>query len=270
MTAIQKAPVFDPRGRHPGPIERLLTKWELRRIRKLPRYRRFSTNLFGLPIQFVDGLSFYYSYREIFERNIYEFSTKNPHPTIIDGGSNIGLSILYFKQLFPAATIFGFEPDPEVFDVLESNIQSLALTDIQLVNAAIWTADEDITFFAEGADAGRLATPVGEMAAQTVRATRLHRYLSRPVDLLKLDIEGAEVDVLADISDQLKNVQRIFVEFHSFVDQPQRLDELTAILRKAGFRFQVATQFASPQPFQKRKTYLGMDLQLNIFAYRDG
>lgn len=269
MTANQTAPVFDPQGRNPGPVERLLKKWELRRIRKLPRYRRFSTNLFGLPIQLVDGLSFYYSYREIFGRNIYAFSTENSRPTIIDGGSNIGLSIVYFKQLFPEARIVGFEPDPEVFSVLESNIHALKLADVQLVNAAIWTNEEEITFFAEGADAGRLAHPVGGKAEQTVRATRLDKYLSGPVDLLKLDIEGAEVDVLRDISDQLENVQRIFVEFHSFVDQPQRLDELTAILRKAGFRFQIATQFASPQPFQKRDTYLGMDLQLNIFAYRE-
>lgn len=254
---------------NPGSLARLLKKWELRRIRKLPRYRTFETNLFGTPILLVDGLSFFYSYREIFERHIYEFAVDSQRPTIIDGGSNIGLSIIFFKQLFPNASIIGFEPDPKVFRVLEKNIHAMKFQNVRLINAALWTEDADIPFFSEGADAGRLLHPVCDTKTrENVQSLRLSSFLDQPVDLLKLDIEGAEVDVLRDVSGKLDNVQRLFVEFHSFVDQPQRLDELTTVLRNAGFRFQIVTQFASPQPFRDRDSYLGMDMQLNIFAYR--
>ncbi len=86
--------------------------------------------------------------------------------------------------------------------------------------------------------------------------------------MLKLDIEGAEIDVLADCASLLPNVRNLFVEYHSFASQPQRLNDLFSILGKAGFRVHLQTQFGSRQPLLARQVQLGMDLQLNVFAYR--
>jgi FkbM family methyltransferase len=43
-------------------------------------------------------------------------------PVIIDCGGNIGLSVLYFKYLFPNSVITVFEPSPPVFEILKENI----------------------------------------------------------------------------------------------------------------------------------------------------
>ncbi|MBK9174775.1 MAG: FkbM family methyltransferase, partial [Flavobacteriales bacterium] len=57
------------------------------------------------------------------------------------------------------------------------------------------------------------------------------------VDLLKVDIEGAETEVLLDCGDALGGVQRLYVEYHSFRNRPQRLHELLALLAAQGFRY---------------------------------
>ena len=53
-------------------------------------------------------------YEDIFINRVYEFEASRPDPRIIDCGSNIGMSVLYFKHVYPEARIVGFEPDPTI------------------------------------------------------------------------------------------------------------------------------------------------------------
>lgn len=92
---------------------------ELNRIKNAPRYTHLSTNLLGSTLTVIDGLSFYYSYKEIFEQQIYRFLTSRSSPVIIDGGSNIGLSIIFLKQLYPNCKITAFEADPQVLECFD-------------------------------------------------------------------------------------------------------------------------------------------------------
>jgi FkbM family methyltransferase len=238
----------------------------------VPRYTTFSTDLLGVPIKGVDSASFVSSYGEIFQREIYRFTTGNAAPTIIDCGANIGLSVIYFKRLYPAARIIAFEADPGVYDVLAANVRALGLSDVALHNNAVWKEETVLDFFSEGADAGRLgSTSTFSGKTKKVHAVRLREYLRQaPVDLLKIDIEGAETAVLRDCADSLANVQRLFVEYHSFEDRPQELHELLTLLHDAGFRiYATPIGHSAPQPFERRDTYLGMDMQFNVFAARD-
>jgi hypothetical protein len=75
--------------------------------------------------------------------------------------------------------------------------------------------------------------------------------------------------VLTDCTEHLGKVRNIFVEYHSFASEPQSLDEILEVLIASDFRIQIHTQFSSPQPLVHRDTQLGMDLQLNIFGYRE-
>ena len=101
-----------------------------------------------------------------------------------------------------------------------------------------------------------------------VPSIRLRDLLEQPIDFLKLDIEGAEFDVLQDCQDRLQNIETLFVEYHSHINEPQQLQNVLTLLHEAGFRYQLHEVFTSPNPFLERQTLLGMDLQLNIFAYR--
>ncbi len=109
-----------------GLISGFLIKRELRRIRKLPRYEPFTTDIFGPVVKGVDGRSFYYSFREIFPDRIYEFKTNTPSPRILDVGSNVGLSLLFFKQRYPTAGLLGSNQTPRSCKPLNTTSTHLA------------------------------------------------------------------------------------------------------------------------------------------------
>lgn len=242
---------------------------ELRRLAAMARYTQTTTTLLGPPFIVPDALSFIHSHREIFRNRLYEFRTKRRDPVILDCGANIGLSVLYFKQLYPNSRVLAFEADPQIFGLLAANCAACALVGVELINKAVWTADVMLDFAQEGADAGRMPQP-GEVGnVISVEACRLRDFLlQQPVDMLKLDIEGAETAVLLDCADALDSVQHVFVEYHSFVSEPQTLAALLGVLTNAGFRFHIQTISPCERPFMVRQVYLGMDLQLNIFAWR--
>jgi hypothetical protein len=83
-----------------------------------------------------------------------------------------------------------------------------------------------------------------------------------------MDIEGAETEVLCDCADCLFNVSHLFVEYHSFVGKKQTISKLLGTLIDANFRVDIHSALTSSHPFLSIDEYLGMDLQLNIFAYR--
>lgn len=240
---------------------------ELTRLKALPRYQRVATNLLGKPLEIVDALSFRNMYREIFEDQIYRFQTDKQNPYIVDGGANIGLCVLYFKKIYPNSQIVAFEADDEIFSVLQQNIETSGYQDIKLICRALWSSETKLSFMSEGSYAGRIAQDT-DPRNKIVETVRLRNYLDREVDFLKLDIEGAETEVLVDCANLLGNVENVFVEYHSFAEKAQTLHVITGILADAGFRVHIQPESASPQPFMRRELRSGMDLQLNIFAFR--
>ncbi|PQJ32176.1 hypothetical protein BST92_09675 [Nonlabens arenilitoris] len=210
-------------------------------------------------------------YKEIFEQEIYKFSSENKSPYIIDGGANIGLATIYFKKLFPKSEILAFEPDTQIHAVLKKNIESFGLQNVTLIKSGLWNKCETLNFYNEGADGGLIDTDGKNSGSfESINVESLLPYLNRNVDFLKLDIEGAESVVIKDIESSLDNVNRIFVEYHSFVQQTQNLGEIINILENSGFRLHVnAPGLSSKQPFQSLNIYNGMDMQLNIYGFRE-
>jgi len=107
---------------------------EIARIGSLPHYRQTVTDILSQPLEIADGPTFVHKYKEIFEQQIYRFRSNNQRPFIIDGGANIGLSILYFKKIYPLSQIVAFEPDEKIFSVLQRNIQKSGDGDIGNLN----------------------------------------------------------------------------------------------------------------------------------------
>jgi FkbM family methyltransferase len=244
---------------------------ELRRLRGKSRYESTTTTLLDPPVRIVDPASFLSAYQAIFEKEIYAFRCSYDCPVIIDGGANIGLATLYWKHRFPDASITAFEPDPDIFDALRWNIEKHGHDDVTLMQKGLWSSDGTLEFTADGADGGHLRKSAGGDQSEnvnTVSVTRLREYLGTRVDLLKLDIEGAETEVLLDSAGALGSVQHLFVEYHSYVGQEQRIDEMLRVLRNAGFRLHIQPELVAEQPFVEDLKDYGMDHRLNIFAYR--
>ncbi len=238
-------------------------------LKELPRYTAAELEIFGKKIKIPDFASFRSASNEIFNREIYKFRTETEKPYIIDCGANIGLSIIYFKKTYPNAEIIGLEPDKEIFKLLKSNVNSFGYNDVRLLEKAVWDKESEEDFFSEGADGGRLSKKEESKKFIRVGTVRLRKYLEKPVDFLKIDIEGAEVAVIRDCADLLPKVKNLFVEYHSFCNDEQELDILLNILNKAGFRYYIRNGgVLSQNPFFEKRDYAGMDMQLNIFACR--
>jgi FkbM family methyltransferase len=242
---------------------------EDRRLAGLPRHTPTETVLFGKVIRVPDAFSFQIICREVFEKEIHRFRATTSTPYIIDGGSNIGLTIIYFKRLYPGSRVIGFEPDPAIYEALQHNLKSMGIDDVEIFRKALWNEDTTLTFMPDGADGGRVLGLDPARQKFAVEAVRLRDYLDRDVDYLKLDIEGAESAVLEDCADRLGRVRHLFVEYHSFIDQDQTLHALLAILHEAGFRVHLHPIVVAPQPFFQRVNNQGMDLQINVFAFRN-
>ena len=243
---------------------------EIRRLRRSPTNQPGKTWLIEPEFEFVDGLTFAGTYEHIFQQHIYDFLPRNEMPIIIDGGANIGMSVVYFKQQFPQARIIAFEPDGSLFEILERNVAKCTDGEgIELIRAAVWDSNRDeIPFMIEGNLSGRATSIDPALNQTTVPSIDLCDFLSEPVGLLKLDIEGAELTVLKRCEEKLQNVDFMFVEYHSFENQPQELSQLLKIIQDAGFRYWIGSEFLKDRPLVNHDVQIGMDLQLNIFAFR--
>ncbi len=243
---------------------------ELERLKRAPRYKPTKTRLLGPTIHTPDGPSLYSAYRAIFQQQVYAFEAQTDTPTVIDGGANIGLSVIYFKQRYPKARVIAYEPDPNIAAYCRRNLRAMGIKGVDLREAALWSGVGELEFRAEGADGGRIvdATDLSSCKVPTERLRDVIETAVGGVDLLKLDVEGAETVVLRDCRDVLGAVRRIFVEYHSFPDRSQTLAELLSILSNAGYRLHVTPENHAWQPFVARPLICGMDLQINVYAFR--
>ena len=243
---------------------------ELARLSARPQGAETSTELVDPPMRIADGPSFVSQYKEIFISEAYDFPFEGTSPTIIDGGANIGTAVIWWRTRWPDARILAFEPDPKLFELLRWNTR--CYSGLEIHQCALYTQDDDILFSSEGTDAGHIYTDDNSVNGDLiwVKAIRLSLVLRTvgKVHLLKLDIEGAELEVLREAEPLLKNVERIFVEYHSFEGRNQNFGDLLTLLQNNSYRYYVTSEASSMRPFKGVSVNRGLDLQCNVFAWR--
>lgn len=234
---------------------------------KAPRYTHWEFHYRDLKFSVSDFISVAYQVNEYFKEERLRFESDNANPVIIDCGANVGVSVLYFKRLYPNSIIEAFEPDPAIASYLKKNLLANKVENVNLHQKAIWKDDKGVDFGVEGADGGSVF--LKGKKSMRVETVRLKDILSlyKDIDLLKIDIEGAEVEVIKDCNEDLKKVKYLFIEYHSWVSNKQELDELLSTLTVNGFRYYMHSVGAQTlKPFLKVDPYNGMDLQLDIYA----
>lgn len=242
----------------------------LKKLCEVPRYKELKVSVNGLDLTIADAASFLSAYEEIFVQKIYAFPFDGDSPSILDLGANIGLSVLFFKQLYPKAKITAFEADPNIFKYLEHNVHGNGYADVELLNLAAWNVNTTLQFHSEGADGGRVGALTHDVEQIPVNAVDMQEYLQgKKIDFLKMDIEGAEEQVLPACMEYLPEIRFIFIEYHSSEGKKQYLHQLTTLLTNAGFRLHIHSIQGSPSPFMEIRTNTGFDLQLNIFGWRE-
>lgn len=242
--------------------------FEIIRLKLSPRKSITSTKINLHKIWLTDPYWFIFNHREIFEEEIYKFTSKRPDPLIIDCGSNIGLSIIYFNSLYPQSKIIGFEPDPEIFRFLEQNLEEFSIPNIELHQKAVWTCETELLFVQDGSLGGKIVKNRNKKNIIEIQSMRLRDLLTQPIDFLKIDIEGAEYDVLEDCKDKLELVDHIFIEYHGLANETQKLHKILEMINATGFRYHIKEANPIQHPFISKERSNNYDLQLNIFAFR--
>ncbi|MBA2522346.1 MAG: FkbM family methyltransferase, partial [Solirubrobacterales bacterium] len=142
-------------------------------------------------------------------------STELPAPRLIwDLGANIGLTMRQMAAAFPAARVVGVELDPANLDLARRNLEPVAER-IELVEGAVWPEPGTVEYGiseGDGEDAFRVGESGGR-AAQAITLDELRERFGDP-DYVKMDIEGAECEVLARNTSWAAAVPLIGVEYH--------------------------------------------------------
>jgi FkbM family methyltransferase len=153
----------------------------------------------------------------------YDFDVSRAPRTIVDAGANIGLASIYFANRYPDAKIIAIEAERSNFEVLQRNVSPYA--NIVPVHAALWSENGSIDlvdpglgkwgFMTQRADGSEktYGRVVHAVRAMTVDAVLKEHGVDR-LDILKIDIEGAEREVFRDPSSWIGKVDALIVELH--------------------------------------------------------
>ena len=209
----------------------------------------------GFKVTYRNDCEFDVICEDIFERGVYYFEARNAEPRIIDCGGHIGLAVLYFKSLYPRAKIVTFEPNPETFALLQRNIAQNNLRGVKALNMALTgSASPNAVLyvghnFLKAWDSTDTIEPnlwvnMHEYRGIPVQSARLSSYVNGRIDFVKLDIEGAEADVLEELDGKLAAVGAMTLEYHQNPANlgERKLEKVIGILEAAGFQHQVFHQ----------------------------
>jgi FkbM family methyltransferase len=233
---------------------------------KKPSYRIHNFTFFGTSLSELKHVV-----NEVFDHHIYYFETNSKNPRIIDVGAHLGVASHYFAHTHPFAKILAVEPHPVSFSLLQENCQWNQLENISLIQACVVPKSNTLsqnlslsnnslqktTLFTDSAGEWLSSTSYrqggwngsqAEMIQIEVPAITLEQLINnQPVQLLKIDIEGAEWEVLLSAQDELRYVERLILEYHPHQDHP--IEKLISHLQK----FQLRPTQPVPVSPKKRK-----------------
>ncbi|AQT46274.1 Methyltransferase FkbM [Bartonella choladocola] len=164
-------------------------------------------------------------FKQIFVDNEYDsLNLPETAKTIIDLGANIGLSVFFFIKKFPDARIVAVEPDAVNFSIMEKNLEKFSKS-VSLLQAAIWPTDGEVSLVEEDDDHASLGAwgyrteASKDNSALSVKAisipTIMKQYDMDFIDILKVDIEGAEYELFEkNYEDWIDKVGLVIIETH--------------------------------------------------------
>lgn len=182
---------------------------------------------------------------EVLVRQEYYFKATRERPLIIDGGANFGLATYYFKRIYNDARVIAFEPSPDTADLYRRNMERQGWSDVTFHEAALGKDAGEITFYASAKEdpASTVIQSRARDDSQVIKVPQmaLRDVITERVDLLKLDIEGAEGPALDGAADKLHLVDHIICECHTVsANGRNSLNKVLNVINKAGFNHFVA------------------------------
>jgi FkbM family methyltransferase len=182
---------------------------------------------------------------------------------VLDIGANIGYYVLMEKQIIKNGKLFAIEPEPDNYHVLNTNIKLNKFKNIKTFQLAISNKEGMVKLYLSKLSNVHTLLPndvMNKMSGNTidVPAVRLTKFIQKEntkINLIRMDIEGFEVDVLKDLSQNLDDINcspMILFEVHSAKYSAEySLVEQLKTLAKKGYNFKYMAS-SRPQIFTKK------------------
>lgn len=169
-------------------------------------------------------------FMEVMTFGEYDFPYPGQPRTIVDLGANVGVAAVWFAERFPEARILAIEPDADNFGLLAENIRSYP--NVTARQAAVWSKHTRLSLVDGGQGSWSYYTcPVGNYyeggatgmteaicSGRLVDGCTVGELLDDEgigqVDILKVDIEGAEIEIFADSPAWISRINTIVIELH--------------------------------------------------------
>ncbi|MER9196991.1 FkbM family methyltransferase [Mesorhizobium australicum] len=136
-------------------------------------------------------------------------------PVIVDAGANVGYSSIFLGDQYPDAIVMAIEPDRQAFGMLTSNCAGLER--IIPVYGALWSHDGEVALVNSESSSWARSVSDGQGIPSITLRSLLARLPRTRLVMLKMDIEGAELEATRDCGKILEEVPCIVVEPHDFM-----------------------------------------------------
>ncbi|GAB6079359.1 FkbM family methyltransferase [Hydrogenophilus hirschii] len=187
----------------------------------------------------------------------------SPGKTIIDVGSNIGYYMALADSIMNGnGQIHGFEPDPELYLLLDENTRQFK-TKTKINNLAVCDKQGQILFYtSEASNWGSILqhSALKQQQAINVKCTDIDTYCATAKinpDVIRMDIEGGELYALRGAKKTLLSKPMLFIELHIFMFENEQLEEIIDILSKPNYSMATWTNRYYDTPWSSRASRAG-------------
>jgi len=164
-----------------------------------------------------------------------------PDCTIVDLGAYVGYTVAHFAYLYPKSFIIAVELDEDNIKIASQNIKFFQPR-CKLIHAAVWSANGHVAYGGEEQwglhvleHNSDISINLKKVQARTLDSIFAEYHLET-VDYLKMDIEGAEANVLQGPMNWIKHVRSMKIEVHPQFNPEATVENCIEILMSIGFK----------------------------------